>query len=129
MLRKVREHVGSPEVSTGQGKQSVEANFLHQAGAKSVPARRKPLKLQVFKHAKLIRLEQRYGDKTPPPLALENEEDAKIEGRDAKVQYSLRRSKRQANKASLANPFERPAYAKSPRSAELTEFLAEHFED
>ena len=51
--------------------------------------KRAPLKNQIFKHAKLIPLAQRYTDRTPRPIALENESDAEIEALD--LNFDLRR--------------------------------------
>ena len=59
---------------------------------------------------------------------LDKEEDAKIEQRDGKVNYPLQRKNRLAKKL-LENPFQKEVFQKSPRSAELNEFLEETFAD
>lgn len=56
---------------------------------KELKKKRKPLKNQAFKHAKLIPLKERYGSTTPVFLELENESDAEIE--DLNLPYPLRR--------------------------------------
>lgn len=55
-----------------------------------VPKKRRPLRNDKFKHAKLINLSERYGDRTPPPLSLEKEEDAELD--DDLYEMPIRRS-------------------------------------
>ena len=94
--QQVRAHTQKEAYSKGKGKASVEANFINQYEApgatdqqKEAPAPRRKVKTDfAFKHAKPIKLFQRYDNGTPPPLMLEKEEDAKIEQRDSKVAYA-----------------------------------------
>ena len=51
--------------------------------------KRKPLKNQAFKHAKLIPLKERYGSTTPVHIELENESEAEILDED--IPFPLRR--------------------------------------
>ena len=135
--QQVRAHTQREAYSKGKGKASVEANFMNQydgaPGAtgqqKEAPAPRRKVKTDfAFKHAKPIKLFQRYDNGTPPPLMLEKEEDAKIEQRDGKVGYAYQRKNR-ASKKMLENPFQKEEFQKSPRSTELNEFLEDNFAD
>ena len=85
LIKKMRQRENAEAMKRASTIKNLEKNFItnfetsnNHMLAQNLPEEPKPIKIVYFKHAKLINLPQRYGDRTPAPLTLEKEEDADL---------------------------------------------------